>query len=122
MGVSSIILDYIVTRVVNRMLSKIWLLVWMFISVANSASFNGYDDLLEEVMDKMEKRDGGAAFGSYDRNPWDISPYSAPTLGGPFGTKSKRLVVMSKVKQPGFGGFNFKPVLTNKAFDSDEIV
>ena len=24
------------------MLSKIWLLVWMFISVANSASFNGY--------------------------------------------------------------------------------
>ena len=36
-------------------------------------------------MDKMEKRDGGAAFGSYDRNPWDISPYSAPTLGGPFG-------------------------------------
>jgi len=107
--------------------------------VANSASFNGYDDLLEEV---IEKKDGGA-FGSYDRSPWDISPHYAP-LGLPFGTKSKRLVVMSKVKQPGFGGFNlkllkgepmkrlmamrrlpefnFKPVLTNKAFDSDEIV
>ena len=45
-------------------------------------------------MDKMEKRDGGAAFGSYDRNPWDISPYSAPTLGGPFGKYNLKIYLL----------------------------